>query len=353
MKGTTMKKALVIVALTFASASAFASKARVAALGGSMTKTDDVQDTFTNPAKMHGFGDMFTVEFGGNEEGGIFRSNGDAKWGVYFGHRSTNFANLLTNAGTTGGALLAEQNPVEVFYGQKGGDMRWGASFVYSNAEDKATNAKTNTMGLRLGAATDVWEAFANIGLAGKATIGSPETNRAANDMGVLIGGQYAAGDVLYYGSYDMSGGKATLADIKATANVVTVGAETKMKGDASHFFYGLKYVMSETKAETTPASKIASSKLPLYAGVEADAASWLVLRASLQQSILVNSNKTEAGGVTTVDNSGLNDTQANLGAGFKFGKLWIDGALAAGTTGNLDAGAGNFMTTTSLNYTW
>lgn len=356
MKGTTMKKSLLFVALTFLSASAFASKARVAALGGSMTKADDVQDAFMNPAKIFGFGDLLTIEYAAaDEEGGVFRSNGDTKYGVYFGHRSAGFASLVSNVNTAipAATLLGEQNPFEIFYGQKGGDMRWAASFIYSNGEDKLANKKANTMGFRVGAATDVWEAYASVGLAGESkntTTGVDVT--AKNDLGLTVGGQYASGDVLYYGAYDSRSGKGsqgTAPETKFTRSQITVGAESKMKGDASHFFYGVRYNMVNTKAGD---AKDDASNLPVYAGVEADAATWLVLRGSVSQSVLVNSNKADNGtGTTTKDNTGLTDTAANLGAGFKFGKLWIDTALTAGTNGNLDSS--NIGTQASLNYTW
>lgn len=358
MKGITMKKTLLFVALTFLSASAFASKARVTALGGSMTKADDVQDAFMNPAKIFGFGDMLTIEFdtaaSDTAEGGVFRSNGDAKYGVYFGHRSTGFARLvgIANAAPFNLGLLTEQNPFEIFYGQKGGDMRWAASFIYSSGEDKDANLKANTMGVRVGAATDVWEAYASIGLSGKSENSTANTS-ATNDLGLLVGGQYASGDVLYYGSYDSASGKVTQAatDTKGSRNIITLGAESKMKGDASHFFYGVKYQMQNDKAGD---QKDDTSKLPVYAGVEADAASWLVLRASVAQSLLVNTRKVDpgTGAPATTDHTGLNDTVAAAGAGLKFGKLWIDGTLSAATNGGA-LNSTDTMANAALNYTW
>ena len=124
------------------------------------------------------------------------------------------------------------------------------------------------------------------------------------------------------------------------------------MKGDASHFFYGVRYVMLNKKVDTTPEGKVTQSTLPLYVGVEADAASCLVFRGSVSQSVLVNSNKVEGTAFgAAADTNGLDDTAANLGAGFKFGKLWIDTSLTAGTNGNLDSS--NIGSQASLNYTW
>lgn len=363
-----MKKILLLVALTAMSVTANASKARKAALGGAMTVMDDEQDTLTNPATMFAFGDQFHVEFFGatattagtiatgdnNTEGSVFRSNGDAKYGIYFGNRSTNF-NSLVNAGRNAGlVLMSEENPIEFSYGQKGGDMKWAASLIYSAAENKLSSAKTSTMGLRAGAVADVWEAYINFGLAGKAEVGNAAGDKVQNDSSILVGGQYAAGDVLYFGSFDTSSGKATISntDTKVSNQIITLGAETKMKGDTAHFFYGVKYMTTTQK--TGDNGKDETSKLPLYAGLEADAASWLTLRASLSQSLLVNSRKVvNTASTTTTDMVGTNDTVAALGAGFKFGKVAIDGTMAAGTSGAIDTSAGNFMTNAALTYTW
>lgn len=93
-----------------------------------------------------------------------------------------------------------------------------------------------------------------------------------------------------------------------------------------------------------------------MYAGVEADAASWLTLRASLSQSVLIGTNKVNDAvtNVSTRDESGMADTTAALGAGLKWGKATVDGSLRAGTNGNFglgDSGSTGFMTQVSLNY--
>lgn len=359
-----MKKILLLVALTAMSVTANASKARQAALGGARTVTRDVQDTFTNPANMFAFGDQLSIEFdtaaADSAEGGIFRSNGDTKYGIYYGHRSPGFAEVISAANNPTGTLntgtfLTEQNPIELFYGSKAGDMKWGASFIYSAAEDKSPTAsgkKTNTMGIRAGAVTDVWEAYINFGLAANADSAAGAA-KIKQDLGLVLGGQYAAGEVLYYGMYDTRSGKlTTTSDVKASKNTITLGAESKLKGDTAHFFYGAKYVTVTSKPDDTTGAKVETSDLPLYAGVEAEAASWLVLRASLSQSFLINSSKTSSNAGTTAENTGFNDTTAALGAGLKFGKLMVDGTLQAGNTGNLDTAAG-MIANASLNYTF
>lgn len=338
-----MKKAIVFAAVTMMSVSAFASKARVAALGTAVTSSDDVQEVFRNPAEMFGFGDMLTIEYGaaGSKEGGVFRSHGDTKYGIYFGNKNTFFNNLATKGG-----VATEQNPFEVFYGSKMGDAAWAVSFKYSNAENKVTKNKTNTMGLRAGYNTDAFEAYASLGLAGKSEIDGG--SKATSDTSIRVGGEYFMGDSIVYIDIANAGGKYNVADTKLTSQAITLGYETKVKGETSHFYYGVNLASTETKDGD---SKTTSMKLPVYAGVEADAASWLAVRGFVQQSVLLNSNKTEPGGgaAATTDNSGLQDTSTGLGASLKFGKVWLDGTLSANTTGDLNTDT--LLATTSLNY--
>ena len=67
--------------------------------------------------------------------------------------------------------------------------------------------------------------------------------------------------------------------------------------------------------------------------GLEVDASSWLVLRGSLtQRLVLLDNTKVEAASVVAVETSpGANSTVAALGAGLKFNKLTFDGTLSAG----------------------
>src|ERR1700692_4032549 len=66
-KGCKMKKLFVIAALTLASGSAFASKARMEALGNAAYLID-TQTLFTNPGDINYTNDFATLEFGGHSE---------------------------------------------------------------------------------------------------------------------------------------------------------------------------------------------------------------------------------------------------------------------------------------------
>lgn len=369
----TMKKVLLVAALTMMSAGAYASKARDAALGaaaalpavtgtqnavdynmGGVTLPDSVQRVFTNPAKMHNVGDLLTIEYANatGTEGGIFRSDGDSKWGVYFGHKSAVLAALQASLANS----LTEQNPFEVFYGQKGDGMNWGASFLYSAAENKnagtgAVGNKVSSMGLRVGATTDMWEAYVQAGISGSTELGNGD--KATADMALRVGGQYNMDDMTVFADVQTGGGKVTVAnnDTKVTNQLMSVGVESKVKGEGSHFFYGVKYVNFTAKVGDN--GQATASRLPIYAGVEAEVASWLVARASISQSLLLNSTKmTDTTNTVQTDVTGMNDNTVGLGMGLKLGKAMVDGTLAAaGNGGTLSLGDANFMGMASLTY--
>ena len=90
---------------------------------------------------------------------------------------------------------------------------------------------------------------------------------------------------------------------------------------------------------------------LPFIIGVEADAASWLTLRASAKQNVILGSSKVNQGDSTTIKNN----TTVALGAGLKFNKFTLDSTLAAGsvpaTAGNGSIDANNLMANASLTY--
>lgn len=351
-----MKKAIVLAALTFASASAFASTARMNALGATatnvqaVTTADDVQEIFYNPAKVFNFGDVLTIETAG--EGGFIRSHGDSKYGIYFNNKSATFAELIAkaNAAPFSAGLLTEQNPFEVFYGTKGGDLAWALSFKYSQAEDKKNSLKANTMGLRAGVGTDAYEAYINLGLAGKSESAAVT---AQNDLGLRIGGEYFLGDSTVYADIVNNSAKVTASstDTKVTKMDIQVGYETKVKQEGAIFFYGAKLASKETKAGDN--AKVTSTKLPVYAGIEGDVAAWLTLRGYMSQSVLLNSTKEiDSTGGTTSEGTGLTDTAANLGATLKLGKVSIDGLLGlanGATAGHLNSS--DLMSQVALNY--
>jgi len=349
-----MKKLLVVAALSMAAAPAMASKARLSALGNA-AHLIDTQTIFVNTADINYLGDFATVEFGEannaaadpHAEGGFVRSSSIGKWGAYLGRQSTTVNEFVdtVNAALPGAVeLLKEQNALDLMYGTELAGQKWGFGIHYSSAKDEGAdvatigNRKVNTLGASVGVRNDLWNAYLRFGLLGKtesdfAGAGSPELEqKGLYDLG---GGYWF--DTLYVdakflttkGTFSAGG---TDKDIEKTQ--YSVGVIDNVKVEGGNFFYGARFANKEVK---TDAGKQTEMGLPVLAGIEVDATSWMVLRGSITQTILLGETKNDA---TTPEQKTnlLNDTTVAAGAGLKFGKLMLDATLEGSTTGKINA---------------
>ncbi len=372
-----MKKLLVLAAVTLASTSAFATKARLSSLSGSRQLTD-VQTIFVNPADLNLMGTWATFETGatnnatgGNTpattsekagpfaEAGFARTMGDARWGFYVGHTGVATATRLQAAKSAGvnigntTSFPIEANPLNLFYASKTGDISWGLGLNYSNNDYKTATGKQSAMGLTGGMRMGAVDASLGLGLTDTAQFGTNagETKWTGKSSADLRGG-YAMDAWYFFGQYAMGGGKAenggnTQADIENSN--INVGFVNSTKVDGGEFFWGASYAM-ETKNDKK-ADKVETTNLPFVMGIEADAASWLVLRGSITQTVLLSSTKTTpqppatAGDTATWDNN----TKVAAGAGIKFNKFTLDASLAAQTSGNINGT--DLLTNAGLTY--
>ncbi len=341
-----MKKILVI-ALALASVNAFGSRARMTALGNA-EHLIDTQTMYTNPSDMfYVGGDFVAIESGTantntkgtNPEGLVVRSMGDAKLGLSLGHRSDNASSYT--GGLRQGQTLAtlgnanQQNPVELTYGMKAGDMAYAGTLVYSNYDDKISKNKESSAGLRLGMRMGAIDAAVGLGLLNKVENPATEykgTLGVSAEAGYTMDSMYLFGKIVAAGyKLDAVVGGGELAKVDSTD--IQVGAISSVKKDGSEFFYGARLVNTTVKNATGAGTKNTALNLPIFMGLEVDASSWLVLRGSVtQRLVLLDNTKNEVGSNTTVETSpGANSTVAALGAGLKFNKLTFDGTLSAG----------------------
>ncbi len=367
-----MKNLLVLAALTVAVSPAFASKARYGALGHSAHITD-TQSIFVNPVHMHKVGQFATFELGASNssaananpynekaEGGFLMNSSWGMWGAYIGHRSetvTEFvsginASALQQVGTFNGLLLTEQNPVDFFFGGEVSGMKWGSYLHYSSAKSDAlvagqngTDAKINTAGAGFGLAGDNWDAFLRFGLMGKseanATAGLPGNKGKLEQKGLYsVGGGYWMENNYIFANFLTAKGEASntvpaasTTDIEKTEYQVGVVNNNPVAG--GNVFYGVSYLNNETKQGTNKSTK---SRLPVVIGMEVDAASWLVLRGSVTQAVLVGENKALNGNKSEL----INSTTVAAGAGIKFGKLTLDGLISHTPNSNASAFTGS-----------
>lgn len=344
-----MKKLLVIV-VALAAVNAQATRARVAALGNSPHLVD-TQTVYNNPADLFFLGGDYvsletgtTANFGASAqnasaEGMIVRSMGDAKMGLSLGHQSQNASSWgLRNAGPF---AVDQQNPVEFTYGAKAGDMAWAGTLVYSNYQDKVNDNKESSMGVRFGARTGQWDAALRLGLVNTVEIGG--TGKYTGTLGLGANAGYYMDNMYVFGSLSSVGFKtentAGAETSKFTQTAISVGVSSSMKKDGTEVFYGARINNMDQK-ETVGENKQTAMQLPLWIGVEADAASWLTLRGSVTQTLQLMNNMKETDdnptpGTTVTDLApGTNDTTVNAGVGFKFNKVTVDATLQATVAG-------------------
>lgn len=356
-------KQLLVIAIALASANAFASRARVNALGNAV-QLIDTQTVMSNPADMMFIGDYANFESGttatttlqSNAEGTVTRSYGNSKVGLTLGYQSKNASAFSNGTGTPGlrfaasqafltaafGAPVAglglttvkgQQNPVNLHYGTKIDDWAVAGTLVYSNYNDKVASEKESSSGLRLGARNDVWDAKAGIGLGNNYENG---TDKFSGTAGYSAGVGYKMEDWYFNGNFEMAGFKVEKAGTetaKLDYTAIALAAVKSHKTEGGNLFYGVTLAQDERKF--TFGGSQTSLSLPIIVGFEAEAATWLTLRGSVSQKTLINSSKVESAGTTASEFApGANSTVAAVGAGLKFNKLTVDGSLQGLTGG-------------------
>lgn len=348
-----MKK-LLVIAVALTSVNAFATKARVSALANA-PHLIDTQTVFSNPADMfYVGGDYVTLESGtgaaagrngmNNAEGMVVRSFGDAKAGLAIGHQSTLATGLRGNAAASFPSAVAfvQQNPIDLSYGMKAGDLAWGATLVYSKAENKVAAApnlseKEDSLGLRAGFRMGAMDARLGLGLANNYsndTDGKFTGTMGINgSFGMWLDTTYLAANIETSGyKVENTAG----AETRKFANTnYGVSATNSLKKDGSEFFYGAGLSNSETKVTVATVDTTKTTfAVPITFGLEVDAASWMVFRGSVTQAIpILNSTKTSAATTTAELNPITNNTAFAAGVGLKFNKVAVDGTiLTAGT---------------------
>lgn len=382
-----MKKTLIALALAGMTTSAYASKARVEALGQNADDNYFIKDSrsiWYNVSNIHDYKDMVLVELGANgqagtdldgeanpkAQGGFFRSSGNAVYGVYLGEEQ-NTSMLLRHTAETAGAttidLLKPDNIVDIFYGMDMGGMKWAANLLYSkskieNGATPTSNKEQTAMAARLGASSDMWEAHANLSLKGETKTSAATPEEFDGSLGLHLGGSYKLGGGKVIANYkslkwDIKNATHTTAvEAKYTQMWLGYGHEHEVAGGT--IFTQVYYRNTKVEAPFTTAdgaAELTHTIIPLVVGFEAKATDWLTWRGSVQTNL---QGKVENKGITTTN---FNSTVANVlagafdatvntgttkreetidaavavsaGATLNFGKLSIDGLI--GTTGS------------------
>ena len=348
---------LVLAAVALATTPAFASKARLSALQ-SVNHITDTRDVLSRPDQALAHGEFATLEVGPtatatrNAEGGFVRKLGDnSAMGAYLGNKLGVGHSAM---GLSASYTYTIQNPLNLYYANKMGDMSWGLGLQYSASENKIAKNKSAVMGLVASATSSTWNAEVNLGLTGEATIA--DTTKVEQSSPLSISGGYNLDSLYIYGGYEMLGAKTKVSGTgtaDAEKTTMKVGVIDHFSKDGAHFFYGAEYNSTVTKEKTlAPKNKTETTKLPILVGIEAEAASWLVIRGSIKQSVLMASTKTTPdGAAATTDKSLEDDTVVAGGMGVKLGKFTIDGTLAGAGASQLGLDGNNFMADLGITY--
>lgn len=331
-----MKKLLLISILSLGSF-AFATTARMISLGGAFHLTD-TKTVFAIPSDMLLLPESMELNYGGttvgsNTDGGMMKALGEARLGFFVG--------AVDKARATG--YLGVENPFTVAYAAKAGDIAWGVLLNYSSSNKKATDVATDDqtqdfMGLTGSVAMGDLTVAMNLGLTDKAKGTGTDDTAEVKEAPMSLGAIYKMGEWNFMGQYEMNTKKVTVSstETKTTSSTITLGAINATKTEGADFFYGAHYVI---KNEKTGSSKTDTTSMPVIIGVEADAASWLTLRGSVTQNVLLGGEK------KTDPDSGMDSTAHNTkvaaGLGFKFTKSTLDVTLKAAGTGDLNSDLG------------
>lgn len=377
-----MKKQIAIaMGLAVISGSAFATKARLEALGedqyGSQFISDN-RNVFLNAATVNFHKDLVYMEFGSSDstgsqafegvtlgtetdqdlsaspkaEGGFFKASGNMVYGVVFGNESNTSNGLRTLA--MGANAVHEENNFDVFVGGDAG-VQWGASLSYSDSKDQQSGADTEqkAMRARLGVISGDISGFANINLQNHAENGSDEFD---GQSGFQVGGTYEMNDVYYMLQHRSFKGEDGDGDEISIAKTWIGTAKAYKLNDKSNVWLSAWYKTEETENDfdaILATGKTKTDFIPVTLAAEVSVKEWLALRGSVGHTIWGTSEDDNG------DEATVNNTFVNAGASLIFGDFQVDGLIgnvtsdasganAPGST-STDAGNGTLRTDTIM----
>lgn len=387
-----MKKLMMIgsALLVLSSTSAYATQARLLALGMKETDNDgmyyiqDSRNIFLNVAYVNDYADQIVTEYGAigasiagsarttldksntpKAQGGVFKKFGSMVYGVYLGNES-NTSSLLRIAGSNSAARLLQtaDNQVDLFVAGDAG-LKWGANLLYGAGKDETATieSKDSALATRFGLIGSNWDAHANISLGSK----SERKDAASADsefkgkVGVHVGGSYNIADGKVFGyvktyGWDQKLASATMVKGDFTSYYLGYGQDMTVNG-SDKIFASLGARKTDVNIKFSTKAEVRHLVIPLTLGYEAKATEWLTLRGSVIQNLygkrdnkfvtdnagLNGLNAAAAGVVTNVygatgKSTIANSTEVNAGASLNFGQLTIDGLIGlTDSTGAVD----------------
>ncbi len=361
------RNVLVIAGLAVLSTSAFASKARMEALGQG-TKSYYINDTrsvFLNPSVLNSNKNYVVTEWGTaastdsqtapRAEGGFFREMGSFAYGLYLGNNDSRFA-----AHSVNGTYLDQDNGIDFFLA---GDVgtKWGTRIHFASAKDETgtTAKKHSALGVGFGVAHGDLSTSLNVDISDKSTgTGAASEGGYSNKLkpSYTFDVSYAWMGNTFFASYvanKLENSEATTTTQKYSDMVFGIARTMELNPTSRVFADATVHLEKATNFYTSYTSIVATNttkynRMPVTIGLETEATSWLMLRGSVSQHVLLNQYKNNAGKKISKQNS----TTVNGGATLNFGKLKVDGVVgttgASRATGNLGTKSG-VLTTDNL----
>jgi hypothetical protein len=343
-----MKTKIWIIFIISFSLNAFASKARLEALGESGNGSYYIADNrniFLNPSLISTNYDFVTYEWGNtqadgdadspNAEGGFILKNDSLIYGLQMGRDN----GYNTGAASASGLNFdyKASNGLDLFFGKSGG-INWGVNVYYSSQKDDAfiadvaeDKAKTEVIDLSVGISQDNFSFFAKMGLEGKSSYEEASVDGDVERKSDLaIGGSYKYEQTNFFGEIATNKyiSDTTVDDEEVKNNSMTFGIAKVFKlNDQSNLFSKISYVNNSNDVDSTSIGTT-TNKIPFSVGLETDATSWLTLRGSITQNIVGVSDV--EGDQKTIQNS----TVVNAGASLKFDELSVDGLIGNNADG-------------------
>lgn len=354
-----MKKQIALaLGVSFMSLPAFATKARLQALGEDVNGSQFISDNrnvFLNSATLNYHKDLVTMEWGDTTnsddtenpraEGGFFKSSGNMAYGVYLGSESSTANGLRTMAGVTndgaaaaGTNALNEQNNVDLFFAGDAG-VQWGANITYhSYADETNTNGDitSDSLRTRFGVISGDTSGFANISVVGDAE-DKVNDNELEGGGAYQVGVSHNMGDVTYMAQVqsitaddgdgdEFSSQKTWLGAAKSYK--VNDMANVWVSGWVKQDSYTCDFDAIVNNATTCGLIDIAAGDstetyVPVTIAAEVSVKEWLTLRGSVTQNIY-GEFENDGGDKKTMANS----TVVNAGASLVFGDLQVDGVI-------------------------
>ena len=231
---------------------------------------------------------------------------------------------------------------------------------------DKVNSLKESSSGLIFSIKKGTTILFANYSLANSVDAAGGKKFDGGGNVKIAL--RHRADDMVYGLDFISWAAKSATAGVDnesfTNQTIIARAVKTiKVEGSAE-VFYGAQVNSTTVNCKTTASAncttKFTRLSLPVWIGVEANAADWLTLRGSVTQSVLLDSTKDEIGLAATSLVSGANgavsdfanspnNTVVAAGVGFKFKAITVDGTLAGATTQNLNQN--DFMSQLGVTY--